>query len=132
MAAPKFLRLEEQKPLLERYEVTIKSDLGMGKYGFKYGTLKEIYNPNDLTDDMDDVELSLRLDEHRKSGNSLIAKLAYEDGVITMTHSSGYTLSVTERKEEPETPKPEPKFNEDGSRNKKYNQSKGGGAVPTW
>ncbi len=68
----------EEKPLLERYQVYIRSNLEMGKYGFRYGTLEEIYNPDDLTDNMDEVSLSQRLEEHRTSGKSLIAKLAFE------------------------------------------------------
>ena len=87
------------KPLLERYKVYIQSDMGIGSFGFKNGTLEEIYNPDDLTNDMDELSLSQRLEKHRVSGKSLVAKLAFEEGIITISPSSAYTISVTENKD---------------------------------
>ena len=88
------------KPLLERYKVYIQSNIGIGGYGFKFGILEEIYNPDDLTDNMDKVSLSKRLEEHRTSGKSLIAKFSSGDGIITISPSTAYIISVTEMKEE--------------------------------
>lgn len=94
------------KPLLERYKVYVQSSLGMGKFGFKYGTIEEIYSPDDLTDNMDEVSLSQRLEEHRASGKSLIAKLAYMGGeIITISPHSLCDISVKENREDSETPK---------------------------
>ncbi len=85
----------KQKQLLEKYKVYIISDLGMGNYGFKYGIVEKIYQPDDLSEDMDELSLSKRLDEHRASGKSLIAKLSYDDARVTISPSVAYTLSVT-------------------------------------
>ena len=93
------------KPILERYKVYIQSDVGIGSFGFKDGTLEEIYNPDNLTNDVNELSLSQRLEKHRVSGKSLVAKLAFKEGIITISPSSAYTISVTENKDNSKTPK---------------------------
>lgn len=96
------------KPLLERYKVGVHFyGSGMGSAGsVRYETLEEIYSPDNLLGVLDAVSLSMRLAEHRDSGKSLIAKLAYMGGeIITISPHSLCDISVKENREDSETPK---------------------------